>query len=148
MREALLLVGQSDQIQGLGHRGQDVVPGLADHLGGDGDVLEHGLVLQQTEVLEDEAHLLAQFGHLPAGDLSQVAPQHVDGAGGGPLLAQGQAQEGRLPGARRPHEEDELILLNIDRDVIERGARAPFVNFGDVVEPDHSVAASWRARAR
>jgi len=86
---ALLLAGQADEVEGLGHGGQDVMTGLAYDLGGQGHVLQDRLVLQQAEVLEDEPHLAAQLGHLPRRDLGQVAAQDVDPSGGGALLAQG-----------------------------------------------------------
>ena len=72
MREALLLAGQPHQVKGLRHGGEDVVTGLTDDLGCQSDVLQHVLVVQESEVLEDETDLLAQLRHFPGGDLRQI----------------------------------------------------------------------------
>ncbi|EFL02188.1 conserved hypothetical protein [Streptomyces sp. SPB78] len=53
------------------------------------------------------------------------------------LLAQDQPQEGRLPRARGPHEEDELAALDFEGDIPECGAALFGVGLGDVVESDH-----------
>ena len=94
MGEALLLAGQPHQVEGLRHSGKDVVARFTDDLGGQCHVLQDVLVLQKPEVLEDEADLPSQLGHLPRGDLRQVTPQDVDTPLGRTLLAQDQTQEG------------------------------------------------------
>ena len=115
---------------------------LANHLGGQRHVLHDGLVLQQAEVLEDESHLPAQLRHLPGRHLGQVPAQDVNTPGGGALLTQGQAQEGRFARARGPDEEDELAALDLDGDVVERRACASLVDLGHVVESDHRLVLS------
>ena len=54
----------------------------------------------------------------------------------GLLLAEQEAQEGRLPRARRADEEDELALLDLGGHVAERDDVA-LVDLGDVLEADH-----------
>ena len=96
MREAPLLARQSDQIEHLRHGVRDRMSRLADHLQGERDVLEHGLVRQQPEVLEHHTDLAAQLGHLPAGQPPDVAARDVDRPRARPLLLEHQPQEGRL----------------------------------------------------
>ena len=114
------LVGQSDQVQHLGHLVGHDVAGPADDLEGEGHVLEHGLVGQQAEVLEDAADVAAQVGHPPLRQLHDVAAGLEDLPRVGELLAQQEPDEGRLAGAGRADEEDELALLDLDGDVAER----------------------------
>ena len=64
VREAVLLAGQADEVEHGRHLLADHVLGPADHLEGEGDVLEHGLVGQQLVVLEDVADVAAQVRHL------------------------------------------------------------------------------------
>ena len=61
-------------------------------------------------------------GHLPAGEPVDLLAGDVDLAAGGPRLAQHQPQERRLAGAGGADEEDELALLDLDVDVVERSA--------------------------
>ena len=56
------------------------VPGPADHLEGEGDVLVDGLVRQQLEVLEDAPDVAAQVRDLPARQLADVLAGHADPA--------------------------------------------------------------------
>jgi hypothetical protein len=60
----------------------------------------------------------------------------VDGAGVRLLLLDEKAHECGLAGARRPDQEHELALLDVDRHVAE-GDGGPFVCLGDVVETNH-----------
>ena len=118
--EALLLAFQADHLERLGHELADQVARLADHLQRVRDVLVHGLVRQQPEVLEHRAHLAAQPWHLPTRHRAEVVPGDEDGALGGRLLAQGEAQHRRLAGARGTHDEDELAAVDVDGHVVER----------------------------
>ena len=54
----------------------------------------------------------------------------------GDLVAQQQLEEGRLPGARRADEEDELALGDLEGDVTE-GDDVALVDLGDVFESNH-----------
>ena len=95
------------------------------------------LVGEQPEVLEDRAELAAQLRDLPVGQAVQVLAEDVDHAGVGTLLPQHQPEEGRLAGAGRAHQEDELALLDLERDVPQGGAVLLRVELGDAVESDH-----------
>src|SRR4029077_16844831 len=94
---------------------------------------------QQPEVLEDRADLAAQRRHLPACQPVDLLAGDVDPPTAGPRLAQDQPQEGRLAGAGGTYEEDELALLDIDVDSLERRLLLRGVRRGDVLESDHSL---------
>ena len=98
------------------------------------------LFFQQPEVLEDAAHRAAQLGHLPLAHLVEVLVGHPELALGGGLLTQQQTQERRFPGPGRADEEDELSLVDVDGDVLERSARTRGVELADMVEANHNAA--------
>src|SRR3954454_17373790 len=138
VREAALLAREADEVEHLRHGVRDRVPGLADDLQGERDVLEHGLVRQQPEVLEDDADLAAQLRDLPVRQPPDVLAGPVDNAPRRPLLAQDQPQERRLARPGRTDEEDELALDDLEAHVVDGGPRGPGVDLGDVLEPDHT----------
>ena len=84
-----------------------------------------GLVRQQAEVLEDHADRAAQVRDLPAGQPGDVLAGDEDRAPGGALLLEHQPQERRLARAGRADEEDELALLDLEADVVQRGPGRP-----------------------
>ena len=86
--EALFLAVESDHLQDFRHDGLDVTAGLPDHLKRESHVLEHGLVRQQSEVLEHRADLATQLRHPPRRQLADVLAGHPDRAGCGPVLLQ------------------------------------------------------------
>jgi hypothetical protein len=135
-RAAALLTLQPDQVEHLGDHLGDLVPGPADDLQGERDVLLDGLVVEQPEVLEHGADLTAQRWDLPAGQPGQVLPGHVHLAAGGALLLEDEAEEGRLARAGLPDEKDELTLADLDGDVVESRPGLAGVELGDVLEAD------------
>src|SRR3954469_25788229 len=138
VREAALLAREADEVEHLRHGVRDRVPGLADDLQGERDVLEHGLVRQQPEVLEDDADLAAQLRDLPVREPPDVLAGDVNDAARSALLPQDEPQERRLTGPGRTDEEDELALDDVEAHVVDRGPRGPGVDLGDVLEPDHT----------
>ena len=145
VREPPLLARQADEVEHLRHGVGDRVPRLADHLQRERDVLEHRLVRQQAEVLEDHADLAAQLRHLPVGEAPHVLAGDVHHPAGGPLLPQHQAQEGGLAGPGCAHEEDELALDDLEAHVVHRGTDRALVDLGDVLEADHTLVLVARA---
>jgi hypothetical protein len=143
--EALLLAPQADELEGVRHRGEDVVAWLADHLQRERHVLEHRLGRQQAEVLEHRADLPAQVRHLPRRQGGQVAAGDEDAARRRALLPQHQAQEGRLAGTGGSDEEDELPALDLEVHAVERRSGTPRVDLGDVLEADQRALAGRRA---
>jgi hypothetical protein len=115
------------------------VPRLADHLQREGDVLVHGLVRQQAEVLEHGPDLAPQVRDLPRRELRQVAPGDVHRSVGRLLLAKHQLQERRLARPRGADQEHELAPLDLETDVAQRRARRFVVHLGDALESDHGV---------
>ena len=111
---------------------------LADHLEREGDVLADRLVGEQPEVLEDGADVAAQPRHLPAGQPVDLLAGDVDAARGGAVLPQHEPQEGRLAGPGGADEEDELALLDVDRDLVERRVGVAGVGLGDLLEANHA----------
>src|SRR5439155_10505476 len=66
---------------------------------------------------------------------------------GGLRFPEEQTQGRGLTRARRTHDEDELALLDLDRDRFE-GSDAVLVRLGDVLEADHVVALWGRGAGR
>src|SRR6266508_677173 len=144
VREAVGLVLQPDQLEHLRDGPLDRVPARPDDLQREGHVLAHGLVGKQLEVLEDAADRAPQGGHLPGGEAVELLAGHPDPARGGPFLLGEQAQEGRLAGAGLAHDEDELALVDLDRDIVE-GLDVGPVGLADVVELDHGAGLTFRS---
>ena len=135
--QAVGLAGQAHHLQHVGHHPVDHVGALADDLQREGDVLEHRLLLQQPEVLEHAADDLAQAGDVPAGELVDVELRHPDVARGRRVLGEQQPHERRLARAGRSDEEDELTLVDLERDVVERWPCRRLVLLAHMVEGDH-----------
>ena len=142
--EAVGLVLEADQLQHLGDGPLDRVPPGPDDLEGEGDVLAHGLVGQQLEVLEHAADGAAQGRHLPGGEPVELLAGDPDLARGGPLLLGQQAQEGRLAGAGLADHEDELAFADLHGHVIESGDVVP-IGLADMVELDHGAGMAFRS---
>src|SRR4029453_7164309 len=68
-------------------------------------------------------------------------------AGSRILLAQQQAKRRRLPRARRPDDEDELTLADVERDVAQRDDVA-LIGLGDTFESNHRRPSSEADRER
>ena len=137
VREPLRLALEADQFEHLGDHLADVRARLADHLEGEPDVALDGLVRQQPEVLEDAAEAAPVGRDLGPAHAVQVAAGDLDLALGRLLLPQQQPQEGRLAGAGRADEEDELALLHVDGHVVQRRTGRGLVRLGDVGHVDH-----------
>ena len=104
-------------------------------------VLEGRLVGQQLEVLEHAPDVAPQIGDLPAPQRGQVAPAHAHAAPVGLQFLDQQADEGRFARAGRPHEKDELALLDMEGDLLQPD-RARRIDLGYVFELDHVLPAT------
>ena len=138
------LAVEADHLEGLGDQGGDVAAGAADDLEGEGDVLADRLVGEQPEVLEDGADVAAQPRDLPAGEPVDLLAGDVDASRRRAVLAQHEAQERRLARAGGADEEDELALLDVDRDLVERRVGVAGVGLGDLVEANHGCEVTRR----
>src|SRR5436190_2381433 len=117
----------------------------AEHARHERHVVEHGLVRQQLEVLEDEAEGPAIGLHLPHRQLGQVALPDDEPAFRWNLLAQQQPQQRRLAGAARPGQEDELSLVDAQGQLAD-GIDAAAVHLGNLLRFDHLSAGSPAGR--
>ena len=134
--QPVALLAEADQFEHLRHLRRDHVAGPPDDLEGEGDVLEHGLVRQQAEVLEDATEIAPQIRHSPVRELADLLACHPDLAAVGNLLAQQELEHRGLARSRGPDEEDELALQDLERD-IPQGDDGALVGLRDVLEADH-----------
>jgi hypothetical protein len=138
--EVVALLRQPDQVQHLGHLRLDDVPGSTDHLERERHVLEHRLVREQAEVLEDTADVAPQVGDAPRAQVGDLATGHPDAPLIRRLFAQQQAQHGGLARPRRTDQEHELALVDVEGHPPQSGGAdlaACLVRLGDVLKADH-----------
>ena len=136
MRQPIALLAEADQLQDLRHLRPDHVTRPADDFEGKGHVLENGLVREQAEVLEHAAEVAPQVRHPPVRQLADLLAGHPDLAAIGNLLAQQELEHRGLARSRRPDEEDELTLQDLERDLAQCDDGA-LVGLRDVLEADH-----------
>ena len=117
--EVVQLGRQAGQAQDVRHLGADLLARAAGDLQRIGDVVVHGAVGQQLEVLEDDPEVAPEERDLLARDLGQVAPGDADRPGRRLELLDEQAHDGRLARPRRADEEDELAAPDRERGVVE-----------------------------
>src|SRR5437764_258878 len=125
----------------------DDMPGSADDLLRERDVLVDRFVGEELVVLEDAADVTPQLRDLPGAEAGDVASGDDDAAGARVLLPQEQAKGRRLPGARRSDDEDELTFADVERHVAQRDDIA-LVDLGDTFESDHRRPSSEADRER
>src|SRR5262245_37922864 len=101
------------------------------------DVLQHGLVRQQLEVLEHEAERPAVGLHLPRREPGEIPASDDEPPLVGNLLPEQEPEERRLAGAAGPREEDELALVDAQRQLPERVHPAA-VHLRDLLRFDHA----------
>ena len=136
VRVVAFLAGQTDRLQHLRHQGANRGAAGADHLQREGHVLPDRLVVEQLVVLEHEADRPPVLRHLTVGQTAQVVAGHADLAVRRLLLAQEQAQQRGLARARCTHQKHEVAAFHVQRDVVERGTRAPGVDLADMIKRD------------
>ena len=119
------------------------------HLERERHVLADRARRQELEVLEDDADLAAQLGHLPARHAGEIPAVEDHLAARGELVPDEQLEEGGLAGAGRPDEEHELPLAQAQVDVVE-GGLAVRVDLADTAQGENRVgprrAAPWLRR--
>src|SRR3954470_4321126 len=147
VRERVRLVREADHREHLRHLLANRRAALALHLERVGDVLGGVAVRQQLEVLEDAADVAAQQRHLAARQPREVAPADHDPAVGRLELLQQQPDQRRLAGSRRADDEDELALVDAERDVAESDD-VWLVDLRHVLEHDHRPRRGGRLRDR
>ena len=138
---------QADQPEDLGHLAADLRARLADHLQRVGDVVVHGAVREQLEVLEHGPDPAPQVGRAVGGHRVDVLAGDLDGAGGGLDLADQHLDQRRLAAAGRAGDEGELAATDLEREVLERDVAAG-IDDGRVVDADDRRAGGRLARGR
>src|SRR5438874_52463 len=90
------LVREADLIEALAGALADVRIGSAQHLERVSHVLDHGAVVEQLEVLEDDADVAPEIGNSCLAETAEVLSADQDLPAGGLLRAEEQAQQGAL----------------------------------------------------
>jgi hypothetical protein len=91
----------------------------------------------EPEILEHAADDLTQARDVTPGQLVDMELGNANVTRRWVLLGEQEPHEGRLARARRADEEDELTLVDLDRDVVERRPSRRLVLLGHLVEGDH-----------
>ena len=130
---------EADEVQDLGDLLADLRARLALDAQRVADVLGGGAVRQELEVLEHAAEVSAKERNLRALEPREIPAADDDAPLGRLDLLQEQANDGRLPGARSPDDEDELALVDREGDALERD-HPRLVDLLDVLEHDHRRA--------
>ena len=132
-------LGQADQLQGVEGALAALREGDAGVEEPVGDVVQHGGVLGQEELLEDEPDPGGpQVGHVLVGHRCHVQPGDPYPAAGGPVEGSHQLQQGGLARPRRADDPDQLPLA--DREIHPAqglDGRLAGIALGHVVDIEH-----------
>ena len=133
--------GKADGLERLEGPWRDVAARDAQDTQDEGDVLEDGAAREELGVLEDDAQRAPEERDVPAAQRRDVEAGHLDLAVRGPLVGVEEAKERRLAGPAGAREDDELALLDGERDVAEgRQLHRPALeDLADAVEPYHGA---------
>ena len=96
------------------------------------------LLLNEAEVLEDDADGPPQVGNLLFLDPFQLEAVDMDAAAGGRELRGQQVDDGGFSGAGGADQEDEFAIFNLEVDAAD-GFGAVVVGFGDILKFDPSL---------
>ena len=107
---------------------------------GQGDVLQHGLVGKQVEVLEHHAHFLAVEVDVH-GLVRQVHAVEEDGTGGGLLQHVQAAPQGGFAGAGGADDGHHLALVDVQVTAVQRVDRAVVVLLDQLLYGDEDFTA-------
>ena len=108
----------------------------AEHAHHERDVVEYGLGRDQLEVLKHHAERTTVGLNVAGGQRCQILVANPEGAFRRHLLAQKQAQEGRLARTTGPRQEHELAFRDAEGEVVQ-GQHVGSVDLRDVVQLDH-----------
>ena len=134
------------RVERLGHGPADGAASTSEDLEDEGHVLLDRLVLEETEILEDDTDVASQARDLASRHVAQFATGDVDLAVGGRDLVRHEAHERTLAGTGGADEEDELTARDVEADVLQRRGVVLVVRQGDVVESDHRGVECSRSR--
>jgi len=120
-RIAVQLVGQADERQAFLDPGGDLLAlGRAMDFQWEGDVVEDAGVLQQVELLENHADILARVAQFALAQARQFASGHGNGAAVGTFEQVNQAQQGRFAGAALADQAENITGIDFQRDRFDR----------------------------
>jgi hypothetical protein len=119
---------QADQAQDLRDFRANARARFPDHLQAVSNVVVHGAVREQLEVLEDHADVAAQLGHTLARHRADVVPGDKHLAAGGVHLTHQKTDERALAASGRAHEERELAAIDRQRDAVHADVPARIHN--------------------
>src|SRR5690606_1159688 len=138
LRVAVAVLGgvEADQLEELVDPGGDALLLPAQQLRDHADVLGHGHVGEQADLLDDVADVAPQ--------LVGVGPGHVLAADEDPAGRRldepvDHLEHRRLAAAGRPDEHDDLPLGDVERDPVDRGHGLARVALGQRLQPDHRL---------
>ena len=121
VREARLAPLEADEIEHLHRPLVTLLTRLPLHLERKGDVFQHRQVGHQPEVLEHHAHLAAaNVDELRLRRLEQVRAVEQHLAGGRLDEPRQAAHDRRFARARKPHDDEDLALADVEADVARR----------------------------
>jgi hypothetical protein len=120
LRKALLQSVQSDQLEHVGDALADLAPRGADDVHRKGDVLKNGLVVDQAEVLENDAERAAEAREPARRNPAQVEAVDLDLPGVRADLSGQQFDDRRLPAAAGGDQKDEFPLVDLQAQSVRR----------------------------
>ena len=98
----------------------------AEHPEDERHVVEYGASVEELRVLEDDADGAAEVRNLRAAELRDLEVRHLDRPFGWQLVAVEETQQGRLARAAAATQDNELTLLDGERDIAQgRNASGP-----------------------
>src|SRR5262245_25050215 len=131
--------GEADGRERLEGSRRDSTAGSAGDPEHEGDVLEDGPAGEELGGLENDAERAPEQRHLAAAQRHDVEARDLDLAVRGALVRGEQAEKGGLPGPAGAREDDEIALVDFERDVAEgRQLHWPTIeDLADPMEPNH-----------
>ena len=137
---------EADALEGLHHTRADQALGHIQDLERDRDVLEHRPMLDDLEVLKDDAQVAAQEGNRLGGEPRDVPTAEEDAPLVDRMLSVDELQERALARAARARDEEELATLDRQVETAQRRRVAPKV-FMNVLEDEDRPLGCDRVRA-
>jgi len=95
------------------------------------------LVLDETEVLEDDAQSASQFGQMSALHFGELHAVDTDGTFNGDYLTGQHFYNGGLAAAGGAHQEGEFTVTYGEADIVYRAGLAMVIDHADVLKFDH-----------
>ena len=137
-RIGIVLLTEADALEHLRDICPDLRGGFTGDQLGEADVLIDGTVLEEPEVLEDDAETATVLRDVAALHVLQCELVYEDLALRRLELLREEADERGFTGAAAPDDEAELAIRDGETDISE-GLNAVFIAFGNVFDFNHSI---------